>query len=112
MKSSGGDAAARCAVTARREFLSAADHRIRFVYTPKHASRLNQIETIFGVINRRVLRQGNFKSKDDLRSKLNSFIEYFNETFAKPMNWTYTGRPVSSLVDDRPRTWRESRLAA
>lgn len=93
----------------RRKFLSDAEHRIRFVYTPKHASWLNQIETIFGVISRRVLRQGNFKSKADLQAKLSAFIEYFNQTFAKPMNWTYTGRPTSSPVDTRPRTWREKR---
>jgi transposase len=93
----------------RRKFLSDAEHRIRFVYTPKHASWLNQIETIFGVINRRVLRQGNFKSKEELRDRLSAFIDYFNQTFAKPMNWTYTGRPTSSPVDIRPRTWRENR---
>jgi len=95
----------------RREFLSDASHRIRFVYTPKHASWLNQIETIFGVIARRVLRHGNFKSKEDLRNKLSAFIDYFNATFAKPMNWTYTGRPTSSPVDTRPRTWREKRMS-
>ena len=91
----------------RRQFLSDLEHRIRFVYTPKHASWLNQIETIFGVISRRVLRQGNFTSKADLQAKLSAFIDYFNRTFAKPMNWTYTGRPTSSAVDTRPRTWRE-----
>lgn len=37
----------------------------------------------------------------DGSGKLDSFIEYFDETFAKPMNWTYTGRPVLSPVDDR-----------
>jgi transposase len=100
----------------RRAFLSDTEHRIRFVYTPKHASWLNQIETIFGVISRRVMRHGNFTSKADLREKLSAFIDYFNTTFAKPMNWTYTGRPTCSPVDSRPRTWREmwmsTRLAA
>lgn len=96
-------------MTSRRKFLSDRSHRIRFVYTPKHSSWLNQIEIIFGIINRRVLRRGSFKSKADLKARLERFIAYFNETFAKPMSWTYTGRPTKSNPETRPRTWREKR---
>jgi hypothetical protein len=78
----------------RREFLSDPSHRIRFVFTPKHSSWLNQIEIIFGVIMRKVIRRGNFTSTDDLKSKILSFIDYFNQVFAKPFKWTYTGRPL------------------
>ncbi len=69
-------------------------HRIRFVYLPKHTSWLNQIEIVFGVIARKVIRRGSFKSVDDLRQKLLNFIRYFNEVFAKPFRWTFTGRPL------------------
>lgn len=93
----------------RRAFLSDASHRIRFIYLPKHSSWLNQIEIIFGIINRRVLRRGSFTSKSDLVQKLHRFLTYFNETIAKPMNWTYTGRPTRSTPNTRPRTWRELR---
>lgn len=93
----------------RRAFLSDSSHRIRFVYLPKHSSWLNQIEIIFGIINRRVLRRGSFSSKPDLIEKLTRFMTYFNETFAKPMTWTYTGRPTRSSPNPRPRTWREHR---
>ena len=78
----------------RQEFLTDLSHRIRFVYTPKHSSWLNQIEIVFGVIMRKVIRRGNFKSVEDLRSKLLAFLEYFNNVFAKPFKWTYTGRPL------------------
>lgn len=81
-------------VASRQAFLSEKGHRIRFVYTPKHSSWLNQIETVFGVIMRKVIRRGSFSSVDDLQSKLLNFIEYFNRVFAKPFNWTYTGRPL------------------
>jgi transposase len=81
-------------VASRQAFLSEKSHRIRFVYTPKHSSWLNQIETVFGVIMRKVIRRGSFTSVADLRSKLLNFIVYFNEVFAKPFNWTYTGRPL------------------
>jgi transposase len=78
----------------RQEFLSDLSHRIRFVYLPKHSSWLNQIEIVFGVIMRKVVRRGNFTSVADLRSKLVAFIAYFNEVFARPFQWTYTGRPL------------------
>ena len=96
----------------RRAFLSDKTHAIRFVYLPKHSSWLNQIEVIFGIISRRVIRGGSFTSQADLTQKLEAFIEYFNKTYAKPMQWTYTGRPMTSKKPQRPRTWRERWQAA
>ena len=95
-------------VKSRREFLTDKSHRIRFVFTPKHSSWLNQIEVIFGIIGNRVMRHGSFSSKEDLQDKLLSFIDYYNQTFAKPLQWTYTGKPTSAKADTRPRTWREN----
>jgi transposase len=76
----------------RKEFLGEASHRIRFVYTPKHSSWLNQVEIWLGILARRVIRRGNFNSKEDLRSKILAFIDYFNEVLAKPFKWTFTGQ--------------------
>lgn len=91
----------------RRAFLCDPSHRIRFVFTPKHSSWLNQIEIIFGVIGKRVMRHGSFTSCEDLANKLRTFIEYYNRTFAKPINWTYDGTGKKSKQVKRPRTWRE-----
>jgi transposase len=85
-------------VASRQAFLSESSHRIRFVYLPKHSSWLNQIETIFGVIMRKVIRRGSFTSVEDLRTKLLNFIAYFNRVFAKPFRWTYTGRPLTKAA--------------
>jgi transposase len=81
-------------VASRQAFLSETSHRIRFVYLPKHSSWLNQIEVIFGVIMRKVIRRGSFTSVANLRTKLLDFLTYFNRVFAKPFRWTYTGRPL------------------
>ena len=78
----------------RAAFLSDADHRIRFVYTPKHTSWLNQIEIWFSVLVRKVLRRGNFVSTEALKQRIEAFIEYFNRTMARAYKWTYQGRPL------------------
>ena len=78
----------------RAEFLIDESHRIRFVYTPKHASWLNQIEIWFSILVRRLLNRGSFKSVEDLRDRILAFIGYFNATMAKPFKWTYKGRPL------------------
>ncbi len=80
----------------RRQFLSERGHRIRFVYLPKHTSWLNQIEIFFGMILRKVIRRGNFFSMTDLKETLLRFIDYFNQVFAKPFPWTFTGRPFAT----------------
>ena len=79
----------------RAEFLSDVSHRIRFLYTPKHTSWLNQIELWFSILVRRLLKRGNFTSVEDLRERILAFIAYFNKTMAKPFKWTYKGRPLT-----------------
>jgi len=78
----------------RSAFLCDPTHRIRFVYTPKHCSWLNQVEIWFSILVRRMIKRGNFLSLDDLREKILAFIEYFNKTMAKPFKWTFRGRPL------------------
>jgi len=92
----------------RQAFLSDRNHRIRFVYLPKHTSWLNQIEIVFGIVGRRVVRRGNFTSLAALKERLLQFIDYFNRTFAQPFRWTYTGRPTTAETVKRPATWQES----
>ena len=57
--------------------------------------RLVAIECWFSILVRRVIKRGNFKSVEELRDKILSFINYFNRTLAKPFKWTFTGRPLN-----------------
>ena len=44
----------------RVDLLPDPSHRIRFVYTPKHSSWMNQIEIWFGIINRKLLKRKSY----------------------------------------------------
>ncbi len=81
-------------LNSRSEFLNQKDHRIRFVYTPKHCSWLNQIEIWFSIISRRLLKRKSFKSISELKSSILRFIDQYNLT-SKPFNWTFTGLPLT-----------------
>lgn len=77
----------------RAAFLSNLSHRIRFVYTPKHTSWLNQVELWFGILARKLLRRSSFCSVADLQRRVLAFIDYFNRTMAKPIRWLYSVEP-------------------
>lgn len=76
----------------RSAFFTDRTHRIRFVYTPKHCSWLNQIEIWFSILVRRLIRRGSFASKEDLKEQILDFIRYFNRTMIKPFKWSCAGK--------------------
>ena len=78
----------------RADFLHDPSHRIRFVYTPKHSSWMNQIEIWFGIINRKLLKRKSYISIEELESSIRRFIEQYNLT-AHPFKWTYAGIPLA-----------------
>lgn len=78
-------------MSSRAEFLSDENHRIRFVYIPKHSSWLNQIECWFSILIRRLIKRSSFVSTEDLKQKILDFIDYFNQYFSKPFNWKFRG---------------------
>lgn len=80
----------------RSAFLSCEHNRIQFVYTPKHASWLNQVEIWFSILVRRLLIRLVTKSKEELKEKIENFIEFFNRTMSKPFKWTWKGSTLKA----------------
>lgn len=78
----------------RRAFLTDPDYPHRFGFTPKHGSSLNQVELWFSVLARRFLKRGDFASPEEFEQRLRRFLDAYNDHYAHPYRWTYTGEPL------------------
>ncbi|MEV0536343.1 IS630 family transposase [Kitasatospora sp. NPDC050463] len=73
----------------------AAHPRWHVRWTPPHASWLNQVELFFSALTRKVIRHGDFASRDVLMDKLETYVIGHNKT-ANPYRWTYEGTPLKA----------------
>ncbi len=75
----------------------ASHHRYHVHYTPTYASWLNQVERWFGLITQQAIRRGSFKNVKDLISKIQQFVDHYNEK-ATPFMWTATADSILSKL--------------
>jgi transposase len=78
----------------------AAHHRFTVTYTPRHASWLNIIEQWFSILTRKLLRRGDFTSRDDLETRITDFTHRLQQHRASPEMEVRRGRRARPL----PRT--------
>lgn len=71
--------------------------RFNIHHTPKHASWLNQVELFFSTLTRRLLRLGQFASRDELAAAIDTFVLACDEHNAKPYRWTCDGGPLEAV---------------
>lgn len=64
-------------------------NRFEFVYTPIHASWMNQVEIWFSILQRRILRHGSFATPKQQEKSLQGFIALWNRAEAHPFRWTW-----------------------
>jgi putative transposase len=70
--------------------------KIQLHFTPTYSSWLNQIEIWFNIFTRDVLYGGVWQSKQQLVDQIMEYIKTYNNTRAKPFQWTYNGRTSKS----------------
>jgi transposase len=75
----------------RRQWLQSDHKRIVVHFVPFHASWLNMVEIWFGILNGKCLKYEQFVSVKHLCEAILAFIETWNEFYAHPFNWSYTG---------------------
>ena len=96
------------------DFNARHDQRFVFHFTPLHASWVNQIELLFGIYSRRVLRHASHSSVEHLRQRTEAFMTQRNQA-PKPFKWTFagfelqTGEPMRFKDDANVRRPKKSR---
>jgi putative transposase len=72
--------------------------RYHIHFTPTYSSWLNQVETWFGIITRKTIRRGSFRSTKQLAEKIDQFVKTYNRD-SKPFIWTATAESIFEKLE-------------
>jgi putative transposase len=72
--------------------------RYHIHFTPTYSSWLNQVETWFGIITRKTIRRGSFRSTKQLAEKIDQFVKNYNRD-SKPFIWTATAESIFEKLE-------------
>ena len=68
------------------------------MHLPVHASWLNQIEVVFSVIQRKVIKPVDFADLDALAARLTAFEPRYNAA-ARPFDWRFTRADLTAMLE-------------
>jgi hypothetical protein len=78
--------------------MTAAWPTAQLIHLPVHASWLNQIEIVFSIIQRKVIRPADFADLDALADRLVQFTGHYNQT-ATPFDWRFSASDLANMVN-------------
>jgi transposase len=70
----------------------------RLVHLPVHASWLNQIEIVFSIIQRKVIKPADFADLEALGDRLRRFEDRYNES-ATPFDWRFSTADLTAMLE-------------
>jgi transposase len=79
------------------ERMRAAWPTAELVHLPIHASWLNQVEIFFSIVQRKVIKPGDFADLDQLTDRLLTFQDRYNAT-AEPFDWHFGRKSLDRLL--------------
>ncbi len=81
-----------------QKYLESVPQRFQFVFTSKHASWINIIESLFSKMTRSLLRGIRVTSKDELIDRISQYFDDINET-PVVFKWKYKMDEMSDRID-------------
>jgi len=91
-------------VEKRRAWLGSTSKRIVFHFLPFHGSWLNLIENWFGIMKKNCL-DSSVHSKEEKAQNIIDFTETWNDNYAHPFDWSYTGEDLREKTVRKITRW-------